>query len=53
MSTNVTMAGLVALTNYTAYCYTEDTSTPANKLGDTAVAAARVKVRRRRRPVHS
>lgn len=55
VSTNVTMAGLVALTNYTAYCYTEDTSTPANKLGDTAVASARVKVRSssRRRPVHS
>jgi hypothetical protein len=44
--TNVTMTGLIALTDYTVYCYTEDTSSPANKLFDSLVAAWKQTVRR-------
>jgi hypothetical protein len=43
--TNVTMTGLIALTDYTVYCYTEDTSSPANKLFDSLVAAWKQTVR--------
>lgn len=44
MRTNVTVTGLTALSNYSVYCYTEDTSTPANKLFDSLVATSRVMV---------
>jgi hypothetical protein len=43
---NVTCSGLVPLTRYYLFVYTEDTSTPANRLPDTLVAASRSNVRR-------